>query len=104
MTADFCWIIFSKDWTIPLVLRDTANLRPLRPTNKGGGQKTIASDQCHVGQVHSKKVAWIELKMAEVIQKRKITQMLQFSAQSEQLCESFTLNALLGYCKKSLML
>ena len=60
--------------------------------------------QGHLGQLHSKKVARIELKMAELIQKREIAHMVQFSAQSEQLCESFALNALLGYCKKSLML
>ena len=70
-------------------------------TNKSG--LTLAESK-KIGQVHSKKVAWIELKMAEVFQKRKIVQMLQFSAQSEHICESFTLNALLGYCKKSLML
>ena len=48
----------------------------------------------HLGQVHSKKVAQIELKMAEVFQKRKIVHVVQFTAQSEQLCESFTLSAI----------
>ena len=37
--------------------------------------------------------------MAEVIQKRKIVNVVQFSAQSEQLCEIFTLNAI-GFLKK----
>ena len=48
----------------------------------------------HVEQVHRVKGALIELKMAEVLQKRKMTQVLKISAQSEQLCESFTLSAI----------
>ena len=33
----------------------------------------------------------------EVVVKLKIVHVVRISAQSEQLCESFTLNALLGY-------
>ena len=44
-------------------------------------------------RVHSMKGAPIELKMAPAVPKRKIAQLLKISAQSEQLCESFTLNA-----------
>ena len=75
-----------------------ANLRPLRPTNKGGeSKKQVASDQCHVCQVHSKKAARIELKMAPAVLTREIMQVVQISAQSEQLCESSCNNAWLGY-------
>ena len=48
----------------------------------------------HPGQVHSKKGARNELKMVPAVPKREIMQVLKFSAQSEQLCESFTLNAI----------
>ena len=48
----------------------------------------------HPGQVHSKKVAPIELKMVPAVTKRKIAHLVQISAQSEQLCKSFALNAI----------
>ena len=47
----------------------------------------------HLDQVHSIKVARNELKMAPAVPKREIAHLLKISAQSEQLCESFTLNA-----------
>ena len=48
----------------------------------------------HPGQVHLKKGAQNELKMVPAVTKREITHTHKISAQSEQLCESFTLNAI----------
>ena len=49
--------------------------------------------QAQQGQVHRIKGDAIELKMASAVPKRVIAHLLKISAQSEQLCESFTLNA-----------
>ena len=97
-----------------LMLWDTANPRPLCLANRGVvdmekwpricSNSKYNKGQGHLGQVHSKKVAPIEPKMAPAVTKREITHILKISVQSEQLCESFTLNAMLGYCRKSLML
>ena len=54
--------------------------------------------QGDLGQVHSKKVARIELKMVPAVPRREIAHVIRFSAQSEQLCESFTNNAI-GFWK-----
>ena len=48
----------------------------------------------NLDQVHSVKGAQNELKMVPAVTKREIAHVVQFSAQSEQLCESFTLNAI----------
>ena len=48
----------------------------------------------HLGQVHSKKVALIELKMVPAVPRREIVHVVQISAQSEQLCESSYSNAI----------
>ena len=50
--------------------------------------------QGDLGQVHSKKVAPIEPKVVPAVAKREIAHVVRFSAQSEQLCESFTNNAI----------
>ena len=46
--------------------------------------------QGYLGQVHSKKVAPIELKMVPAVPKHEITHVVQISAQSEQLCERYS--------------
>ena len=48
----------------------------------------------HLDQVHSIKGAPIELKMAPAVPKRDFVHVVRISAQSEQLCESFTNNAI----------
>ena len=48
----------------------------------------------NLGQVHIVKGAQNELKMVSAVTKHKTAHVVQFSAQSEQLCESFTLNAI----------
>ena len=50
--------------------------------------------QRDLGQVDNKKVAPMELKMVPAVTKPKIPHMVQFSAQSEKLCESFTVSVI----------
>ena len=82
-----------------LMLWDTANPRPLCLANTGVvdmekwpricSNSKYNKGQGHLGQVHSKKVAPIGLKMAELLQKRKIPHVLKISAQSEQLQQRY---------------
>ena len=46
----------------------------------------------HLDQVHSEKVARNELKMAPAVTKREIVHVVKFSAQSEQLRQSYGSN------------
>ena len=79
------------------------NQRPLFPTAMGVLDSKKWPRICsiskynivnHLDQVHSKKGARIELKMVPAVLRREIPHVVRFSAQSEQLCESFTLTAI----------
>ena len=62
------------------------------PKSKSGLRFALTwslTGQGYLGQVHSKKVAPIELKMVPAVLKHKITHMVQISAQSEQLRQRY---------------
>ena len=63
------------------------------PKSKSGLRFALTwslTGQGYLGQVHSKKVALIGLKMVPAVTKQEIPRVVRISAQSEQLCERYS--------------